>query len=300
MGACKSVYHLKCADITVSQLTEMKLSGIVSRWTCSLCHIGTNHKEIPSSFKSTDDCADQPSLSYIAQMIRDLMSENILLRKSITETHTKLDEQTSKLEELINKTKELEVENQKLKIENVELQASLDEQEQYSRRNCVEIHGMPEVNGEVVVSEVIKIGRAIGMEITPYMIDNCHRLGRQNASSPAIRGILVKFLRNLDKENFLKCRKIKRSLTSSDLGFQTPNSAIYINENLTQYRRSLLSATRKLRKACNIMYVWTRNGKIYLRENEKTPVVNVSSESVLSAVEKKCKEQAREILNSNA
>lgn len=280
-GLCKAIYHPQCMNISVTKLAEMKNDSSLGRWKCPKC--------------DNDVVQGDLTLVDIGAMIQDLKAENTSLRKSIDQMHTKLDDQTIKFEQLINKIRDLEVENEQLRHENGKLRTSIDEQEQYSRRNCVEIHGLPEIQGEIVLSEVIKVGRAVGLEVTPSMIDNCHRLG--NPKSQAIRGIIVKFVRNSDKMKLLHCRKTKRDLSSVDLGFNTVPSSIYINENLTQYRRSLLSHARQLRKTCNIMYVWTRNGNIYLRENEKTPVIKVTSPDDLTEVERKCKEKAQRVLD---
>ena len=46
------------------------------------------------------------------------------------------------------------------------------------------------------------------------------------------------------------------------------DSAMYINESLTQYRSELFGRVNKFKKENKCKFLWTNNGKIYLRKNE--------------------------------
>ena len=59
-----------------------------------------------------------------------------------------------------------------------EVDAVLDRQEQYSRRNCILIHGVDEVEGEHTDELSIKvIEEHMNQIIKPEAIDRSHRLG---------------------------------------------------------------------------------------------------------------------------
>ena len=45
---------------------------------------------------------------------------------------------------------------------------------------------------------------------------------------------------------------------------------IYINESLTFHRKRLLCKVNEFKRKNNWKYVWTMNGKIYLRESDNT------------------------------
>lgn len=108
------------------------------------------------------------------------------------EIKDKLDYQNIQIDYLLNFTDNLKCENKKLKVENETLRLQIVQQEQYSRRNYLEIHGIPEVHGENVISEVLKVGRAVGFSMSNYMIDNCRRIGKnnKNGTSSINRGII--------------------------------------------------------------------------------------------------------------
>ena len=78
-----------------------------------------------------------------------------------------------------------------------EVDAVLDKQEQYSRRNCVLIHGVDEVEGEDTYESSIKvIEKLMDQKIKPEDMDRSHRLGNQKKSIKAKpRLIIVKHVR---------------------------------------------------------------------------------------------------------
>ena len=66
-------------------------------------------------------------------------------------------------------------------------------QEQYSRRNCLLVHGVPAEKNEdtnEVVKRVFK--NHLSVEVKNNEIDRCHRLGKSNAGNP----IIVKLVRH--------------------------------------------------------------------------------------------------------
>ena len=57
---------------------------------------------------------------------------------------------------------------------------------------------------------------------------------------------------------------------------------LFINENLTQERKRLLWLTKQTAKNLNYTYIWTMNGKIYVRKNEDSSSFIIHNENDLS------------------
>ena len=122
-----------------------------------------------------------------------------------------------------------------------ELQESLDELEQHSRKNSVEIHGIPENIGITTDEVVCKVAVAVGVQIAPENIEISHRLHREKGIKP----IIAKFPNHKDKAKLYKARVQLKNLTLSAL---LPNYSatglagqrIFINENLTSYRSDMM------------------------------------------------------------
>ena len=75
------------------------------------------------------------------------------------------------------------------------LKGCLDRQEQYSRRNCLLIHGLPESKNENTDELVIDtIKEKMGEEIERNEIDRSHRLGAPKNNGKS-RPIIIKFVR---------------------------------------------------------------------------------------------------------
>jgi hypothetical protein len=92
--------------------------------------------------------------------------------------------------------------------------------------------------------------------------------------------MIAKLVRRDTKERIYQSRrnligKTTRNLPSvnSELGKSvSKHEKIFINESLTLQRKKLFNAVYKFKKANDYKYIWTINGKIYLRENESGPV----------------------------
>lgn len=193
-----------------------------------------------------------------------------------------LNDQNGKIEEFIRTIEKLVTENEELKKKIVSLESRIEDMEQYSRNNCVEIHGIPQAPTEDVISVVKDVGKALDMTITDSMIDACHRLKRRpGAGAQQTPGIVVKFVRRLDKEELLKKRRIKHNFSTRHMNLST-DSPIYINESLSPARRRLFVLARDIKRSKNFKYLWVRGGKIFLRREDGAPVIHVTCQADLS------------------
>jgi hypothetical protein len=90
-----------------------------------------------------------------------------------------------------------------------QLTDSVNDLEQYSRRECLEIQGIPLKNFDDTNSIVVNVGELMGINIKEEDISVSHRLPirsnyRGNKADPTI---IVKFVRRHTKEIFYRARK---------------------------------------------------------------------------------------------
>ncbi|XP_046671348.1 uncharacterized protein LOC124361342 [Homalodisca vitripennis] len=154
----------------------------------------------------------------------------------------------------------------------------VEDMEQYSRCNCLEIQGIPVTPAEDVLGIVKEVGKALDVQISDAMVDACHRLGRQTGDNPP--GIIVKFVRRFDKEALLKKRRVKRTLSTRHIG-RSDDRPIYVNESLSPARRRLYAMARRVQKEKDFKFLWVRNGKIFLRKEENSPIKVITSQDDL-------------------
>ena len=138
----------------------------------------------------------------------------------------------------------------------------LEELEQYSRRNNIRIMGIPEKKGEDPEEEVMKVVGKVKATIQKGDIDRAHRVGKYQEGTA--RPIIVKFISHHSKMEVITQRKTLRQL----------NTKIFIVEDLTQTRRTLL---KKVRENDNIKKVWTEDGRIKA-QTKRGKVVRINTD----------------------
>ena len=145
----------------------------------------------------------------------------------------------------------------------------MDDLEQYSRRSCIRISGIDEVTDENTDEIVLQLAKRLDVELNPSDIDRSHRVGARKSTSAADaidtdrqpilpREIIVKFKSYQLAYRFLKVGKpLRRN-----------KEGIYINEDLTQTRKSLAYECRQLKQDRKISNTWVYNGNIFIAERK--------------------------------
>ena len=135
---------------------------------------------------------------------------------------------------------------------------ALNCQEQYSRRNCLLIHGIDEENQENTDEVVINVlKKEMDEEITHQDIDRSHRLGNRKLGKNKPRPIIIKFLRYVSAKIFKNKIKLQRKRIS-------------VKESLTKLKVKKLLKTREEHSFRN---VWFNDRKIlYIDVNNHNTV----------------------------
>ena len=127
----------------------------------------------------------------------------------------------------------------------------LEDLQQYSRRNCLIITGLPERTGENSDNVIKDLAEEIGVTINDSDIDRSHRLGPPTAGR--MRPIIVKMTRYNKRLELIRSR---RKLKGRNIGIQ---------ESLTEYKQYLLKKAQELVKRCDIAKsTWTWDGTLYV------------------------------------
>ena len=201
----------------------------------------------------------------LKSMLKPQLIELVLhLQKHTTETINKLtneikkiNETFSKLEADINITKNV---NTKLTEQLVETERQCWANAQYSRRECLEIVGIPStVENDDLEEKVCEIFQKIGVSVTEADMEACHRLKGNKT--------IVKFSRRKLCHEVLRKKKNLKKFKLSDVGLsgETP---LFINESLCAYYKGLWNRCKELWNEKRIYSYFTVNGivKYTLRE----------------------------------
>lgn len=246
----------------------------------------TGNDELPApSLQSLDDklnsilCIlerNSKDISEIKNEQKEMCESIEFCNGGISEIKVRLGEQGEQIEKCEQDIKVVKEENVTLNKRLVRVSNECNSLEQYSHCNNLIVYGIPEDRSENIMGVLRRLAGAIRFpEWADNLVDMVHRMGRQSDNSP--RPIIIKFVRRLDRNEFLNKRKVKRNLMASDLGYSSDNP-VYINESLTPATRELLKLTREAARRKNYSQVWTTNCTIYVRrERGKAPVIKISS-----------------------
>ena len=155
----------------------------------------------------------------------------------------------SQLEIQKNVIEKLEVDRSRLVASIKSLDEKIDEQQQYSRRNCLLIHGIKEEKDEDVeklVMDVVNTKLEAGLQ--DMEVSRTHRVGRKSIDKDKPRPIIVRFISYRQRKKVFNLKK------------KLKGQRIMITESLTQKRHSLL---KKCFDAFSKQKCWSLDGRIY-------------------------------------
>ena len=157
----------------------------------------------------------------------------------------------------------------------VRIDGAIDEVQQYSRRDCLEITGIPILPEENPKQLIKEIGTLIDVNVEDANLAAAHRLpDTKNVK----HRLIVKFVHRDKREEMYKKRRnlIGKNISNlpsvqAAMGLAaTSNNKIHINESLTGYRKQLFGRINDFKRKNNYKYLWTANGKIMLKAHDSS------------------------------
>lgn len=198
---CKQSFHGKCVDLTSEDIKYYEENDTI--WRCQPCskkrRISMAIESNPKSAVTYDDVVNLITdlRKYIKGLENSLGASINTEFEEIKETKSLVSKQNEDMSALLELVNKLSTENAELKNRMSVLEGRTDEIEQYSRRDTIEIHGVPVAAGEQVVEVVKSVVTALDLPIDNTMISACHMLrNREETGKPP--GIIVKIVRRMD------------------------------------------------------------------------------------------------------
>ena len=162
---------------------------------------------------------------------------------------------------------------EKLKSKSTELEIMIDDNSQYSRRNCLLLHGVPENDNEnidKILHETLNDEATLDLGISVVdVIDRAHRLGKPSKgrvtrnNKPKVRPIIIKFT----------SYRTRRAVFSSKKHLK--GTGVVITESLTHRRYKLLQAAQE---KYGFKSTWSSDGKIMAYVNNTYIYINNSDD----------------------
>lgn len=199
------------------------------------------------------------------------------------------------------------------KMQELSLQLNVKEQEFYA--NDIEITGVPELNGEIVHSIVNRIATKIGATLDPTEVVDVFRAGPRrlaadSSSGPRLRPrpLVLRLARRDVRDRLLKAARGHRKLTTEGIVHTPPLSRpespttataalartdqraesspglVYLYERLSSNNKRLFYIARQEKTRLKWKYAWTSNGQVLVKQDEKTPIYRINTDSDIERV----------------
>ena len=256
-------------------------------------------KALTEAFKdsSVQEIFKSMLFPIVESMVKDLENKlNVWHRKFVDDMRLEMDALRKNIKMKDDKIQNMESEIGVLKLDQ-------DRLEQYTRRNSLQISGVPDESNEDVCAKVLNLCNSkLRVPVEVSDIERVHRLGRPGESP---RPILVKFATYGTRASVFKAKAVLRPggrhplapwtlgdaaglaqapadteaspATNDDTATDDDNeddsdsnidySKIFISEDLTKNRQFMFWKARLAKKNKKIRDCWTNDGQIILRDN---------------------------------
>jgi hypothetical protein len=163
--------------------------------------------------------------------------------------------------------------------------------------NDIEIASFPEVGNENTTHVFQAIANKLGVQLDERDVVSEQRVvaprgatgatADTNGSRP--RPIAVRLARRAVRDVLLQAARVRRHLTTVDMTVPDthtsfPSRPFYLNERLIYHNGQLFHKVREIAKRCGWRYVWTREGRIFVRQQTGKARHRIRSELDLTKV----------------
>ena len=255
----EGMVHADQEEPTLFEIKEMLIDIQIS--------IASIFKENQVPKKDIEDLKNNASfnekeLKDLKESLQKAKDENKVLKNLLTTTNNKMKATFENLE--------------KQKEDSDRLWEELDNLEQYTCKNSLEIRGIPQDAYPNTEAVVIKVAEALNVTIEPEDIEISHKLKHGR----------VKFCSHKTKSKLYRERTKLKDVRISDLFPSYPitgqqQQRVFIHESLTAYRRNIVDEANKRRRDGTLFSVWTLDGKIFVKTSpDGSPIRIFSAEDL--------------------
>ncbi|KAG6456626.1 hypothetical protein O3G_MSEX009860 [Manduca sexta] len=315
---CNTSYHYQCIGV-LADIFSKESKAHKAAWKCMDCkssdesvdrvstpphNTASTPNPVPQVAVSNEDLKryiDKKLEQSLAKLLSDItcnfQTESSDTRTKIQELtdcvnfmSTKYDQLAADLEIKSKTIEHLESLNLSLQNQVISLNDRLDHFEQQSRNCNLELQCVPEHKSENLRSIVQQLTTTVGCSLPDHEISKYHRVAKFNRESNRPRSIIVKLSSPLVRDRVLAAVKTfnrthrNNKLNSSHIGLAGDKKSIFVCEHLSPTNKHLHAVTRKIAKEKNYKFVWTRNGRIYMRKDLNSKSIWIKDADFLNSL----------------
>ena len=163
--------------------------------------------------------------------------------------------------------------NDNLVKQNCILERKCAANELYSRRECLEISGIPDrIPNNDLEETVLKIFNETGVKVNSRVVGACYRLNQK--ANP--KKVIIKLSKRKDVVRVMNNKKKLKSMKPQNIGLPS-GCKVYINKSLCKYCKYFWWKCKLLQTRGSIQSFWVTNGLIKIRHknDEVTSVTHI-------------------------
>jgi hypothetical protein len=287
---CNRNYHYDdCSGLSANTWLA-KSSAEKNKWRCKKCRttIATRSKsereeksspDIPSELKQGFAAIKESLEKMFTQHYNAMRDQLKQFENTIQENSKKMTELSEVFVGLKNDVLAIVEENKRIKESQMSLNAEIQDlrvqvqiMDQYSRNRNVEVHGIPTSKNENLDNLLQQLFKKVDLEMNKndYI---AHRMSpRRNGSQP----IIIQFNNRNTRNQLMKKGKTAK-LNFRDVQPDSPDSPIYLNENLNTYFKNLFFEVKQLNKQKGYAFIWFNNSKLFVKKSQGSKAVWIKS-----------------------
>lgn len=284
----------KAQDLKVTKLAEPCQNAASEEEVDLICDLNmvdrVNDKEVFTG-------SIMAELKLFSDEMRAARVEMGMFRETVADLTATIKAQNVRIEQLENKVDILERklnETHRCNVSDMEetisqLRMEILDKDQDMLSNDVDIAGFPEVKNENTTHVVLTIAKKLGIQLEDRDLVSAERVGPPRAfmegeKAPRPRILAVRLARRHSRDALLQAARVRRRLSTDDMGLPGATSFFFVNERLTRYNRQLFQRAREAASRTNWKYVWTRGGRVFARREHGKERHRIHSERDIDKV----------------
>lgn len=284
---CDYNYHIGACS-GVSQANYRKKSEITRKsWKCNTCKTAPSRrgqdtaKQKEAGLDLAREIADMQSKLTVVLEMQSRLDNIDAIMTTVGCIETAVKAMSDKYDDVLKRMETQSADICDLKKHVEKLEAKVDEQEikklrqemnnleQYSRQQNMEIFGLPQHTDEKLLERINVLADELELaRLSETDVEAVHRLPLRGEgdTSDRIAPVLVRFSSRVIRDKWLsKKSELKKR-----------NSKIYLNENLTAQNKALLWKMKARAKEKEYEFAWFKNGKLFVRRTPRSHIIRIA------------------------
>ncbi|XP_045453899.1 uncharacterized protein LOC123663254 [Melitaea cinxia] len=260
----------KPSSVGCDCVSEEKLRAIIKQEVTSILHMAIDRR--------------------VTDRLKSIQSDLLVVQDSISFVNNEFEDLKKQIEEKSSVITKLEAAGSVMSSTIVELSRRLAVAEHHLRESNIEINGIPEHRFENVCSVAKQLAGTVGCSLDDCDIIHATRVAQLSNENNRPRPVVVKLKSPRLQDSLLAAVAVfnrknpEDKLSSKHLGIAGTRVPIYVAEHLTPANKALHAAARIKGKENKYKYIWVRNGKIFVRKDEKCQAIQIRTNESLKLI----------------